>query len=153
MRFGRQLARIEERDGTNLADALRRLAGIRMRRGLLVVISDFFDPAGIGSVVDALKLSPHRLLLVQLARETDADPGLLEELQGEVRLRDCETDEAVDVAFGPAVVARYREIYRAFNDSLAEFARQREAGLLRLDPDGDVLEQLAGLFAPGRLAV
>ncbi len=153
MRFGRQLAEMQERSDTQLVTALRHLAGMRMRGGLLVVISDFFDPAGIDSVTDALKLSPHRLLLVQLSKEADADPSLLEELRGDVRLRDCETGDAIDVTIEPAIVARYREIHRHFNVRLTEFANRRGAGLLRLDSDGDVLEQLGGLFATGRLLV
>ena len=153
MRFGRQLAALDRRSGTRLAAALQRLASVPLRRGLLVAISDFFDPSGIDEVIDALSLSRHKLLLVQLATRADAEPTLNEALHGDVRLRDCESGEAVDVTVEPAVVARYKDIYRQFNERLSRFANERGAGLLRLDADGDVLEQLAGLFASGRLTV
>ena len=41
---------------------------MNLRRGLLVVISDFFDPAGLDAVRDALRGIRHRLLFVQLVR-------------------------------------------------------------------------------------
>ncbi len=153
MTFGRQLTRLGEESDTHLADALRRLAGIRLRRGLLVIVSDFFDPSGVETVIDAMKLSPHRLLLLQLAKDADADPSVREDMHGDVRLRDCETGDAVDITIGPAVLARYREIFSAFNDQLADFAKTRDAGLVRLNADGDVLAQLATLFRSGNLRV
>ena len=72
---------------------------------------------------------------------------------GDVRLLDCETAEALDIAITPAVLARYREAYQAFAEQLTTLATERGAGLLRVDADGDVLEQLAPLFAGGALAV
>lgn len=153
MRFGRRLAALDRRSGTRLAAALERMASVPLRRGLLVVISDFFDPDGIDAVIAALTVSRHRLLLVQLMTRADADPMRDDALRGDVRLRDCETGQVVDVTVEPAVVARYREVYRQFNDQLRGFADRRGAGLLRLDADGDVLEQLAGLFTAGRLTV
>ena len=153
MTFGRQLACLDEAHETCLADAVNRLAGMRLRRGLLVIVSDFFDPAGIEAVVAAMKLCRHRLLLLQLSKDADANPGVHKDLHGDVRLLDCESGAAVDVTIGPAVLARYQEIYQAFNDRLASFAQQHGAGLMRLNADGDVLEQLRALFVSGRLVV
>lgn len=153
MRFGRQLTQLDEEQNTHLADALRRLAGIRLRRGLLVVISDFFDPAGVEMVIDALRLSPHRLLLLQLAKDADADPSVREEMHGDVRLRDCESGDAVDVTIELAILARYKEVYAEFNAHLETFAKKHGAGLVRLDVDGPILNQLGTLFYAGSLVV
>lgn len=150
MTFARQLAGLGEAGETDLADALHRFAGQPLRPGLLVVVSDFFDPAGSEAVTAALGRSRHRLLLVQLVKKADADPA---DLRGDLRLRDCETGAAVDLAVTPAILARYREIYQAFAERLAAFARQRGAGLLRLDADRSALEQLEALFVNGRLLV
>lgn len=142
MSFARHLADLEPRQNTGLAMALRKFSGMRLRRGLLVIISDFFDPEGIDAIVDALKPVRHRLLLIQLVRKSDADP----DLQGDVRLRDCETGEASDVTVTPAVLKRYGEAYRRFSDQLASFAKSRRAGLMQLDVDEDVVEQISVLF-------
>lgn len=142
MTFARHLAALQSRDQTSLSVALRRLAAINLRRGLLVIISDFFDPAGIETVIKSMSSIRHRLLFIQLVRQSDANP----ELQGDVRLRDCETNEVTDVTITPAVLSRYRQAYEHFNEQLASFAKRRNAGLLRLDVDGDVVKQLAVLF-------
>lgn len=146
MRFARHLADLPPGGETDLGRALRRLSGMNLRRGLLVLVSDFFDPRGLDGVLDALKRVRHRLLLVQLVRAGDRDPAL----QGDVRLRDCETGRTEDVSVTPAVRKRYLEAYERFTGDLDDFARRRGVGLLRLDADRDVVEQLAGLFEAGR---
>ena len=151
--FAERLAALDERDNTNLTGAMSELAGHRLRRGLLVVISDFFDPAGAEEIGQALALCRHRLLLLQLVSKTDADPTLHPDLHGDVRLLDCESGEAVDLTVTPAILARYRESYREFNERLTGFATDYDAGLVRIDADEDVLDQLSVLFETGGLAV
>lgn len=143
--FANRLASLEQGGQTNLVQSLRKLGGMGLRNGLLVIISDFFDPAGIDAVLTALKQVRHRLLFVQLVRRSDREP----EIQGDLRLRDCETGLVEDVSVTSEVLASYRAVYDRFETKLVEFARRRNAGLLRLDTDEDVLQQLAALFERG----
>ena len=141
-----ELARLGPSGGTDLAGALRSLRELRLRPGLLTVLSDFFDPRGLDPVLEELRLSRHRLLLIPLVRAADREPVLA----GDVRVRDCETGVAEDITITPAVLERYREAYTDFESRLTRFAGERGAGLLRLDADGDVVTQLATLFEGGR---
>lgn len=152
-RLAERLVAQHEQGGTALADAAEEIGKRRLRPGLLVVVSDFFDPAGAAAVAEALTLCRHQLLLVQLTKAADAEPTRTAALRGDVRLLDCETGEALDIAITPAVLARYREAYQGFTEQLTTLATERGAGLLHVDADGDVLEQLAPLFAGGALAV
>jgi uncharacterized protein (DUF58 family) len=147
--FARRMAELEPGGATDLARAVQRLGALRLRGGLAVVLSDFFDPRGAAAVVEALKQVRHRLLLVQLVRRTDRQPDLV----GDLRLADCESGAVEDVSVTPAVIARYRESYDRFQATLADFARKRGHGLLRLDADLDVVPQLGTLFETGSLAV
>ena len=151
MAFAEHLARLTPTDDsqTNLAAAIRRLVGMNLRRGLLVIISDFFDPAGLGAVKDALRAVRHRLLFVQLVRKDDAQP----ELDGDLRLRDCETGDIAEITVTPHVLEKYRDAYDAFNQALFDLVRYHHGGLLRLDVDADLIEQLNTLFASGSLRV
>jgi uncharacterized protein (DUF58 family) len=149
MSFAQHLSQLEVRNATRLADSIRHLCTLKLRPGVLVILSDFFDPAGIDAVIDTLRPCRHRLMLIQLVRRSDADPTL----QGDVRLKDAESGEVINVSVTPRVLANYREAYARFNDSLASFARQRQAILLRLDAEADVLDQLSGLFESGQLFV
>jgi uncharacterized protein (DUF58 family) len=140
--FAEAMAAVTPGRATDLARSLGRFEAMRLRPGLLVVISDFFDPAGTGPVLQALRRSRHRLLLVRLERTTDRDP----DLRGDLQLVDCESGEAETVTVTSAVLARYRQAWDAFEREIADFARRRGAGLLRLDVDQPVVPQLADLF-------
>ena len=144
---------LSEQNGTQLSMAIRQFALRKLRPGLLVVLSDFFDPDGLDPVMASLKACRHKVLLVQLVKEMDSDPTTNAQLVGDIRLVDCETASAVDVTIDPAVLARYRRIYDSFNQQLTEFAAGQRIGLIRVNADEDVLAQLATLFETRALIV
>lgn len=141
------LDRLSPAGPTNIAYALRRFSAMGMRRGLVVVISDFFDPHGVDVTIDTLRSIRHRLLLVQVVRPVDAEP----DLSGEVRLIDCEVGRDVDVTITTETLARYRRAYEEFQNALLQFVARRQVGYLALDADRPVLEQLSSLFVDGVL--
>jgi uncharacterized protein (DUF58 family) len=149
MHYAKRLAELEPGGATNFTQSLHRFGGLQLRQGLCVIISDFFDPAGIDEVVKAMKKLRHRLLIVQLVKSSDRNP----DVQGDLRLRDCETGSVEDVSVTTHVLDSYRAAYDRFETALTEFARQRSAGLLRLDSDADVVPQLATLFETGHYSV
>jgi uncharacterized protein (DUF58 family) len=151
MAFAQHLARLSPAEGarTNLAASVRRMAGMNLRRGLLVIISDFFDPDGLDGLRDALRSVRHRLLFVQLVRPSDAEPVL----DGDLRLRDCETGDLAEITITPHLLGRYQEAYGAFTRSLAELVKYFHGGLLRLDVEADLVEQLNTLFESGGMTV
>jgi uncharacterized protein (DUF58 family) len=131
--------------GTDLATALSKLRGLRMREGLLVIISDFFDPHGIEVMMAELKRTRHRPLLVAVSRKEDRQPNV----QGDIRVRDCETGDMQDVSVTSTVMDQYRAAYDVHFERLEEFARSRQGKLLFLDHESDVMKQLAQLFEGG----
>ncbi|HHI68470.1 MAG TPA: DUF58 domain-containing protein [Planctomycetes bacterium] len=133
--------------GTGIEKTLRRIRGLAGRRGLLVVVSDFFSPSGIGGVLEELARQRHRLLLVQLVHPHDSEPPF----QGEIRVIDCETREERDVTVTPAVLERYRSAWKGFQEELRSFALRRGAYLLSLQVTVDVISQVEALFLGGRL--
>ena len=149
MLFADRLASVQPGGQTDLRAAIKRFNSFGLRNGLLVVVSDFFDPGGIDAVVAALRQVRHKLLLVQLHRRTDAEP----DMRGDVRLIDCESRDAEDVSITPHLIKHYRQIYDTFQADLATFARHRHAGLLRIDVDEEIVPQLAGIFEGGRYLV
>ena len=153
MTFAHRLADLQEQGQTNLTESLRQLSGLATRQGLMVIVSDFFDPAGLDKVIEALKLVRHKLLLVQLTRKVDSNPFEDSAMNGDMRLLDCETGDALEVAVTPDMVARYREVYGAFNTQLTDYASSYGAGMLQLDADEDVIDQLSSVFQSGVLAL
>ena len=149
MHLAERLAHLAPGGGTDIPAALAKFGAMDLRRGLAVVISDFYDPAGIDAVTDALKRLRHDLVLVRLVRRGDADPRELG-LDGDLRLVDVESGETRDLSVTPEALAAYTAAYERFRSGLATFAERRGAGLLELDVDRDVVEQLGGLFEGGR---
>jgi uncharacterized protein (DUF58 family) len=134
---------------TDLVNSLRKFEGMRLRTGLVVIISDFFDPAGIEAVTKALGRTRHKLLLVQLVRKGDRDPDPVR-MSGDLRLVDSETGDAQNLSITADLLGRYRTAYDHFETGLTEFATRRQCGLLQLDVDQPIVDQLATLFEGGR---
>lgn len=153
-----RLAALRPGGGTNLARSLDRFGALRQRRGLAVVISDFFDPAGIEAVLAAAKRLRHKLLFVQLWRAGDAEPDP-DQFGGDLRLVDAEGASAaapsghLDMYVDDQVRARYRAAFQAFEAALQTFALERRVGYLKLDVEDDLVGQLATLFQGGRYTV
>lgn len=109
-------------DGTtSLVDACRAFAIRQKRRGIVLLISDFMDPAGYE---DALRVFLNRrddlYVLHVLARE-ELDP----DLAGHLRLVDSETGAYTEVTVSAAVLQRYRQTVRAYCGAVHRFCTQR----------------------------
>ncbi len=149
MRMAQALAAQQPGGTTDFAKSLGKFARLGMRSGLLIVVSDFFDPGGIEAVRESLSRQRHRLLLVQLTRKTDQFP----DLSGDLLLRDCENGQEHDVSVTPDVLAAYRRAYESFEQGLHKLAMSQQAGLVRVDVDEPVVPQLSTLFESGAFVV
>ena len=139
------LEALQPMGGTDLVSSLDTFARQPRRSGLAVVISDFYDPAGLSAVEASLRNLRHRLVLVRVLRPSDRDP----DLAGEMRLRDCESDARLDVAVTDRVRRRYRQRYEAFEAGLKVMAARLACPLLEIDVARPVLSQFAPLFHDG----
>ena len=149
MRMAEALASQQPGGTTNFKDSLGKFASMSMRPGLLIVVSDFFDPSGLDAVRESLSRQRHRLLLVQLCRKTDRNP----DLAGDLLLRDCEDGQEHDVSVTADVLAAYQRAYEGFEAQLHQIAMSQQAGLVRIDVDEPVVPQLSTLFETGAYTV
>lgn len=144
-RLAQVMGDLEPGGETDFAHSIHRFGALGLRQGLVIVVSDFFDPAGVEVIERSLRSLRHRVLLVQLCRRSDAEP----EHQGDFEFFDCENGQAENVSATASVVASYRRIYSEFVDGLVGAARRLDAGFLSLDVERDVVAQLAVLFERG----
>ena len=149
IQIARRLAEIEPGGVTRTRAALETFARQPLRSGLAVVISDFFDPEGIEDVLAGLRRLRHRILLVPLHRATDRDP----DIQGDVRLLDCETGTGADISVTSAVLERYRAAYDAHREKLVSFTASQGVAMMPIDADAPITPQLAAVFEGGSLRV
>lgn len=110
-------------DAQPLSAALRAhlLRRTTRRRGVGVLISDFYDPAGARAALDLLR--GHRLspIAIQLTAPDELAPAL----RGDVRVRDVETGEAHDLTVSPAVLNAYLGRLAALRRELEGHCRER----------------------------
>lgn len=141
----RHIAGCERLGKTDLGNAIEAFGRLPLRRGLVVLVSDFFDPAGLAGVEKALATLRHRVVLVRLLRASDANPVET----GELRLTDAETGEELIVGVDERVLESYRTRYAAFEEGLRDLALQRGCPLLEIDCDEPLLPQFEPLFQSG----
>lgn len=142
-----QLKALQPSGMTDTPAALRQFAAQRPRPGLVVLVSDFFDPAGLDATFGELARLRHRVLLAQLMRQGDRVP----DWRGDVELVDCETGAEVRVALNDDALRDYAQRYVAWEDRLRALAAQRQAPLLSIDADAPIVPQLEQLFTGGTL--
>jgi uncharacterized protein (DUF58 family) len=106
---------------TDLGAAVSGLVQRHRRRGVVVLLSDFFDPAGAERGLDRLRYGRFEPVVVQINAVEEAEPAL----RGEVTLVDAETGEERPLTITAGVAEAYRERYQARLRSLARFCRER----------------------------
>jgi uncharacterized protein (DUF58 family) len=108
---------------TSLAAAARAFLARRQRRrrGLVVLLSDFYDPDGYREALDLLRFARFELVVIQISAPEEARPAL----RGDVTVRDVETGEERDVTISASALAAYERRHAALVRELDGFCRER----------------------------
>jgi len=106
---------------TDLARCVNAFVHQNKRRGLVVVLSDFYDPEGFQAGLNALRHNRFEPFAVQIYDQNEARP----ELHGDLTIVDCETGETQDVTISPSHLAQYRQAYERYCNEIREFCSSR----------------------------
>lgn len=112
---------------TDLARVVQGFVHRSQRRGLAVVVSDFFDPHGYATALDLLRHRKYEPSLVQIFDPREAEPSLL----GDLELCDVETDRLEKVTITESALRKYRRIFDDFQQGLISYARTYNLSLAR----------------------
>lgn len=140
------LSDLEPSGETDAREAFRAFCNQKRPRGVAVVISDFMDPVGFEASLNVLRYSRHDVFAVHVTRRTDAEPSL----KGDVLLVDSETGGTVDVVVTPALLSRYREVYKRFCDELAAYCAKYDFGYVRTFTELPFEDVILQVFRQGR---
>lgn len=130
---------------TNLERSFRNFVHTTKRRGLIVLISDLFDPSGFAAGLNVLKFQKHDLFVVHIVDEKETNPGLL----GDYHLVDVETNELRPVTINENHLKRYRALFQKYCDDLDRYCIQREIGLVRTTTQSPFEELILRIFRMG----
>ncbi|HVY26573.1 MAG TPA: DUF58 domain-containing protein [Polyangiaceae bacterium] len=114
------LSHIEARGHGSLAAALRAVSERALRPGLLVVLSDFFDPGPVAEELSRLRAQGHALTLVQVLSRMELEP----DFEGDLGLVDAETQAELEVTMDASAVEAYLARLAGLVEELRATARR-----------------------------
>lgn len=127
---------------TDLGSAVGQFIAQHRQRGVVILLSDLFDPHGFEVGLNKLRYARFETHVLQITDAADAAPPV----RGDVDLVDVETGELHQVTLTPAVLARYAAAYAAYLQRIERFCRDKQLTHFALPvataPEDAVLELL-----------
>lgn len=111
------LSGMEAGGKTALADSFETFIRTTSGKGVVVIISDFYDFAGYESALRKLFARDFEVLVLHVLSPQELEP----EYQGDIRLVDSEFALTTDVSMGKHVMDIYRRTLTTFCDGIKEF--------------------------------
>jgi uncharacterized protein (DUF58 family) len=117
--------------------AARRFALSQRGKGVLVVLGDFFEKAGVDAGLRFLATGRYDLFVLQVLSPQEIRPTLA----GDLKLQDVEDDDTAEVSVSAALLARYENNLKAYCASVREYVTRRN-GVYLMSPTNVPFEQL-----------
>jgi uncharacterized protein (DUF58 family) len=120
------IERLEPGAETRLALALQQFIALVRRRGVQIVVSDFYAFDAVVRSLRALSFLKNDIFLIHVVDPWERDP----DLAGELRLCDVECGEAENLSITRPLIRRYREAFDEHVALVERTCRQNEWGYL-----------------------
>lgn len=121
-RVFRFLSGLDTGGHTDLREAMKAFVAQHKRRGVAVLLSDLYDPAGFEGGIDMLRFNKFEPYVVHLVDPSDAKPRL----RGDVRVVDVESGEDRDVTVTQGVLGELERSYEAYRKSIERYCASRQ---------------------------
>jgi uncharacterized protein (DUF58 family) len=135
--FFQNLSQLTARGTGDLNEGLRRGALAARQTGVALVLSDFLDPAGYETGLNALVGRGFQVNVIQILAPEELNPPSY----GDLRLVDSETGGMQEVTFGKYRLKAYQQTVQNFCQRLREFCTGRGMSFFSVSSDTS-LEQL-----------
>src|ERR1700722_18892612 len=114
---------------TDLGDAMKIFVAQNKRRGLAVLISDLYDPAGFEKGINVLRYNKFDTFVVHVNDPEDGKP----KLNGDVLVYDCETGDEREVTSTARVLERFEHANREYKDQIDRFCSTPQVPYISAD--------------------
>lgn len=141
----RFLRELEPAGTTDLGDAMKTFVAQHKRKGLAVVISDLYDPAGFERGINVLRYNKFDPFVVHVADPKEEKP----KLAGDVLVYDCETGEEREVTVTAKVLEKFAEAYRGYLQEVERFCATHQVPYIRADVNTAFDELILRVFRRG----
>jgi uncharacterized protein (DUF58 family) len=130
---------------TDLKTAMRAFVARNKRRGMAVLISDLYDPAGFEQGINVLRYNRFEPLVIHVTNRQEAKPTLL----GDVLLYDCETGEEREVTVTARMLEKYRGAYEEHRKEIELFCASKQVPYFDADVSVPFEELVLRIFRRG----
>lgn len=130
---------------TDMMRAFREFIGRQTRRGVVVVLSDFYDLDGFQQALKFLRYRKHDVYVVHVVDELEESP----EVRGDLRLADSETGGAREINVTDGLLAKYRKAFEELAGRVESFCIKNEMGYVRARTDIPFDELVLGILRRG----
>lgn len=144
-RIFRFLRGVRAEGETDLGEAMKTFVAQHKRRGLAVLISDLYDPAGFERGINVLRYNRFDPFVLHIVDPREARP----ELRGDVRVYDCESGEEREVTVTAKVLERYGQAYEEYLEEVRRFCTARQVSYFRADVSVPFDELILRVFRRG----
>jgi hypothetical protein len=127
----RALGDVAAAGGTDLARAVDAVVQKSARSGLLLVVSDFFDPGPVTAALGRAVRAGHDVVLAQVVAPDEIEPSF----EGDWALEDAETGALVEVTVDAAALEAYVRCFASLCATLRAFALKHGAAYVRVRTD------------------
>jgi uncharacterized protein (DUF58 family) len=139
------LENLETGGTTSLADAAAKVVAQHKRRGLAVLVSDLYDPAGFERGINVLRYAKFEPYVLHVVDRADARPSL----RGDVHLYDCETGDEREVTVTDALLTKMEGAYRDHLTDIERFCAKSQVPYFAADVDTPFDELVLRVFRRG----
>ncbi|MEE8452557.1 MAG: DUF58 domain-containing protein [Thermoguttaceae bacterium] len=112
---------IEPGQTVTLTEGIKNFCMRNSGKGIVVLISDLMDKGGYEDALKYLSAQQMDVYVVHVLSAEELDP----DIQGDLRLVDCEDGDVAEISVSPALVRRYKQTLAAFVDSARDFCTRR----------------------------
>lgn len=114
---------------TDLRTALKTFVAQHKRRGLVVLISDLYDPAGFEQGINVLRYNKFDPFVLHVTDKKDRRPDLF----GDVLLYDCETGDEREVTVTKGILDKFAKVHEAYLKEVESFCSSHQVPYLCAD--------------------
>ncbi len=131
------LQSIEARPTPPMSDGIKRFCLSNSGKGIIVLITDLMDKSGYESALRLLVAREMDIYLVHLLSPEELQP----EIQGDLKLLDCEDGDTREVSVSQQLLKRYHSTLNAFVEQAKSYCNKRSIAYIpaRSDQAVDVL--------------
>jgi uncharacterized protein (DUF58 family) len=139
------LRNLEPGEHTSLEDAFSTFVAQNKRRGIAVVLSDFYDPRGFEAGLNKLRYYKFEPIVIHTYDERELNPTV----QGELQLVDVETGDVREITLTPEVVKEYQEAFYEFSSELEDYCTKKQVLYFRVPIQEAFDELVLRIFRAG----